>query len=91
MRGSSFFRGRVYMELVVEILSAALESKQSKMAKPTKDIKPGKDGKSPASGTPATASTGAEEGKVAAEVLPVEPPPDVRKQYTKIYIVKLCN
>lgn len=76
------YRGRVYMELVVEILSAALESKQSKMAKPTKDIKPGKDGKSPASGTPATASTGAEEGKVAAEVLPVEPPPDTKNHET---------
>ncbi|KAK5890071.1 hypothetical protein CesoFtcFv8_013638 [Champsocephalus esox] len=75
------YRGRVYMELTVEILSGGTgpESKLSKMVK--KDAKAGKaggkDGKTPAGGA-AAAAGGAEDDKgkaAAAEVLPVEPPP----------------
>ncbi|XP_033842448.1 fer-1-like protein 6 [Periophthalmus magnuspinnatus] len=64
------FRGRIYIELVVEILSGGSDSKQSRI-RTIKDIKnekpgPGKDG------PPAAATGGStEEGK--AEVLPVEP------------------
>ncbi|XP_038157296.1 fer-1-like protein 6 isoform X2 [Cyprinodon tularosa] len=74
------FRGRVYLELAVEILSGGTgsESKLSRMIKPVKDIKAGKagvkDAKSPAGG--AGGGTGAaddDKGK-AAEVLPVDPP-----------------
>uniref|UniRef100_A0A4W6G400 Fer-1 like family member 6 n=1 Tax=Lates calcarifer TaxID=8187 RepID=A0A4W6G400_LATCA len=73
------YRGRVYMELAVEILSggAGAESKLSKMIKPTKDVKAGKaggkDGKTAAGGAPPEDD---DKGKnVAAEVLPVESPP----------------
>ncbi|XP_042350086.1 fer-1-like protein 6 [Plectropomus leopardus] len=78
------YRGRVYMELTVEILSGGMgsESKLSRMAKPLKDIKAGKgggkDGKTPAGGGAGAAAGGAaddDKGKaVAAEVLPVEAP-----------------
>ncbi|GAA6219134.1 fer-1-like protein 6 [Lates japonicus] len=73
------YRGRVYMELAVEILSggAGAESKVSKMIKPMKDVKAGKaggkDGKTAAGGGPPEDD---DKGKtVAAEVLPVESPP----------------
>ncbi|KAA8593058.1 hypothetical protein FQN60_018513, partial [Etheostoma spectabile] len=79
------YRGRVYMELAVEILSggSGSESKLSRMVKPLKDTKAGKvggkDGKTPAGGGAAGAAGGAaddDKGKtVAAEVLPVESPP----------------
>ncbi|KAK5860785.1 hypothetical protein PBY51_022243 [Eleginops maclovinus] len=78
------FRGRVYMELTVEILSGGTgpESKLSKMVKTVKDAKTGKaggkDGKTPAGGGAGGAAAGAEDDKgkaAAAEVLPVEAPP----------------
>ncbi|XP_068590271.1 fer-1-like protein 6 [Cebidichthys violaceus] len=82
------YRGRIYMELAVEIMSggAGSESKLSKMMKPLKDAKAGKgggkDGKTPAGGGggggAAAGGAAAEDDKgkaVAAEVLPVEAPP----------------
>ncbi|XP_078118672.1 fer-1-like protein 6 [Sander vitreus] len=78
------YRGRVYMELTVEILSGgSSESKLSRMVKPLKDTKSGKvggkDGKTPAGGGAAGAAGGVaddDKGKaVAPEVLPVESPP----------------
>ncbi|KAM4561262.1 fer-1-like protein 6 isoform 2-T2 [Fundulus diaphanus] len=78
------FRGRVYLELAVEILSGGTgpESKLSRMIKPVKDAKAvktgGKDGKTPAGGG-AGGGTGAaddDKGKAGApEVQPVDPPP----------------
>ncbi|XP_023192514.1 fer-1-like protein 6 isoform X1 [Xiphophorus maculatus] len=78
------FRGRVYLELTVEILSGGTgsDSKLSRMIKPVKDTKAGKaggkDAKSSAGGG-AGGGTGAaddDKGKAgAAEVLPVDPPP----------------
>ncbi|XP_034741392.1 fer-1-like protein 6 [Etheostoma cragini] len=79
------YRGRVYMELAVEILSggSGSESKLSRMVKPLKDTKAGKvggkDGKTPAGGGAVGGAGGAaddDKGKtVAAEVLAVESPP----------------
>ncbi|TKS67677.1 Fer-1-like protein 6 [Collichthys lucidus] len=78
------YRGRVYMELAVEILSGGTgsESKLTKMIKPVKDAKAGKaggkDGKTPAGGAGAAAGGAADDDKgkaAAAEVLPVESPP----------------
>ncbi|XP_034417851.1 fer-1-like protein 6 isoform X2 [Cyclopterus lumpus] len=79
------YRGRIYMELAVEILSAGSgsESKLSKVMKPLKDAKAGKgggkDGKTPAGGGGGAAGGGTaddDKGKaVAAEVMHVEPPP----------------
>uniref|UniRef100_A0A8C9XCE9 Fer-1 like family member 6 n=1 Tax=Sander lucioperca TaxID=283035 RepID=A0A8C9XCE9_SANLU len=74
------YRGRVYMELTVEILSGG--SSESKL-RPLKDTKAGKvggkDGKTPAGGGAVGAAGGAaddDKGKaVAPEVLPVESPP----------------
>ncbi|CAK6967621.1 fer-1-like protein 6, partial [Scomber scombrus] len=81
------YRGRIYMELAVEVLSggAGSESKLSRMIKPAKDTKAGKsggkDGKTPAGGGAGGAAGGAaddDKGKAtAAEVLPVEAPPVV--------------
>lgn len=85
-------RGRVYMELTVEIMSggAGSESKLSQMSKPVKDAKAvkagGKDGKTPAGGGGSGGAGGAvddDKGKAgAAEVLPVESPPVVRRNFT---------
>ncbi|XP_040913171.1 fer-1-like protein 6 isoform X2 [Toxotes jaculatrix] len=80
------YRGRVYMELAVEILSGGTgsESKLSRMVKPLKDAKAGKgggkDGKTAAGGGGAGGAAGGaaddDKGKaVGAEVLPVESPP----------------
>ncbi|XP_044072290.1 fer-1-like protein 6 isoform X2 [Siniperca chuatsi] len=80
------YRGRVYMELAVEILAGGTgsESKLNRMVKPVKDAKAGKgggkDGKTPAGGGGAGGAAGGaaddDKGKaVAAEVLPVESPP----------------
>ncbi|XP_013885844.1 fer-1-like protein 6, partial [Austrofundulus limnaeus] len=80
------YRGRVYMELTVEIMSggAGSESKLSRMSKPVKDAKAakagGKDGKTPAGGGGGSGASGGavddDKGKAgAAEVLPVESPP----------------
>ncbi|XP_008303313.1 fer-1-like protein 6, partial [Stegastes partitus] len=77
------YRGRVYLELAVEILSGGTgsESKLSRMVKPVKDVKAGKAGgkevKAAAGGGGGGGGGGEEEkGKgAAAEVLPVESPP----------------
>ncbi|XP_040004545.1 fer-1-like protein 6 [Xiphias gladius] len=79
------YRGRVYMELAVEILSGGTgsESKLSRMIRPVKDTKAGrvggKDGKTAAGGGAGGAAGGGaddDKGKaVAAEVSPVESPP----------------
>ncbi|XP_078796311.1 fer-1-like protein 6 isoform X2 [Oryzias latipes] len=74
------YRGRVHLELVVEILSGGpTESKLGGIMKAMKDPKGGKaggkDGKTPAGGGGAAGA--ADESKTAAaEVLPVEPPPE---------------
>ncbi|KAK7913699.1 hypothetical protein WMY93_013910 [Mugilogobius chulae] len=64
------FRGRIYIELVVEILSGGLESKQS-MNKSIKDIKAGKAGAGK-DGPPA-ATTGSSSDESKPEVVPIEP------------------
>ncbi|KAM4558422.1 fer-1-like protein 6 isoform 1-T1 [Odontesthes bonariensis] len=76
------YRGRVYLELAVEILSggAGSESKISRMIKPVKDAKGGKaggkDGKTPAAGGGGGGAAEEDKGRAAApEVLPVESPP----------------
>ncbi|XP_073329456.1 fer-1-like protein 6 [Pagrus major] len=78
------YRGRVYMELAVEILSGGTggESKLIRIVKPVKDAKAGKaggkDGKTPAGGAGGAAGGAADDDKgkaVAPEVLPVESPP----------------
>ncbi|XP_075960903.1 fer-1-like protein 6 [Anarhichas minor] len=77
------FRGRVYMELAVEIMSggAGSESKLSKTVKPSNDAKAGKgggkDGKTPAGGGGGGAAEDDKGKGVAAEVQPVESPPVV--------------
>uniref|UniRef100_A0AAQ4Q0Y1 Fer-1 like family member 6 n=1 Tax=Gasterosteus aculeatus aculeatus TaxID=481459 RepID=A0AAQ4Q0Y1_GASAC len=71
------YRGRVYMELAVEILSggSGSESKLSRMVKPLKDAKAGKGGGKDA-GAAAGGAADDDKGKAAAaEVLPVESPP----------------
>ncbi|XP_014864338.1 PREDICTED: fer-1-like protein 6 isoform X2 [Poecilia mexicana] len=78
------FRGRVYLELTVEILSGGTgsDSKLSRMIKPVKDAKAGKaggkDAKSSAGGGAGGGAGAADDDKGkagAAEVLPVDPPP----------------
>uniref|UniRef100_A0A3Q1BXL8 C2 domain-containing protein n=1 Tax=Amphiprion ocellaris TaxID=80972 RepID=A0A3Q1BXL8_AMPOC len=77
------YRGRVYLELVVEILSGGTgsESRLSRTVKPLKDVKAGKTGgkevKTGGGGGGGGAGGGEEEkGKAAAaELLPVESPP----------------
>ncbi|KAM8750038.1 fer-1-like protein 6 [Acanthopagrus schlegelii] len=78
------YRGRVYMELAVEILSGGTgtEFKLTRIVKPMKDSKAGKaggkDGKTPAGGAGGAAGGAADDDKgkaVAPEVLPVESPP----------------
>ncbi|XP_058477901.1 fer-1-like protein 6 [Solea solea] len=71
------YRGRIYMELAVEILSggSGTESKLGKLAKAIKDPKAGKAGGKDA-GPPAGGAADDDKGKTApAEVLPVEAPP----------------
>uniref|UniRef100_A0A3Q0SXS2 Fer-1 like family member 6 n=1 Tax=Amphilophus citrinellus TaxID=61819 RepID=A0A3Q0SXS2_AMPCI len=75
------YRGRVYMELAVEILSGGTgsDSKLSNLVKPVKDAKAGKpggkDGKIPAGGGGGTGVLGDDDkGKAEVEVLSVEPP-----------------
>ena len=82
-------RGRVYLELAVEIMSGGTGSDSRRMSKPVKDTKAGKaggkDGKTGAGGAASGAAGGAaddDKGKtVAAEVLPVESPAAVRKTH----------
>uniref|UniRef100_UPI003AADEC2C fer-1-like protein 6 n=1 Tax=Centroberyx gerrardi TaxID=166262 RepID=UPI003AADEC2C len=84
------YRGRVYLELTVEILSGGTgsESKLSRLVKPLKDAKSGKtggkEGKTPAGGGAGGGGGGGggateeERGRaVAAEVLPVDAPPQL--------------
>uniref|UniRef100_A0AAV2K3L8 C2 domain-containing protein n=1 Tax=Knipowitschia caucasica TaxID=637954 RepID=A0AAV2K3L8_KNICA len=68
------FRGRIYIELVVEILSGGLESKQS-IIRSMKDVK---SGKAEADGAPAAATGGStEEGRAEAQSL--EPPTKIEE------------
>uniref|UniRef100_A0A3P9CRT9 Fer-1 like family member 6 n=1 Tax=Maylandia zebra TaxID=106582 RepID=A0A3P9CRT9_9CICH len=75
------YRGRLYMELAVEILSGGTgsDSKLSRIMKPIKDAKAGKaggkDGKTPAGGAGTGGAADDDKGRAAAEVLPVDPPP----------------
>ncbi|XP_029936395.1 fer-1-like protein 6 [Myripristis murdjan] len=82
------YRGRVYLELAVEILSggSGSESKLSRLVKPLKDGKAtktgGKEGKTASGGAGGTGPAGGageeERGKaVGAEVLPVDTPPQL--------------
>lgn len=77
------FRGRLYLELAVEILTGGTgtESKLLKIVKPVKDAKTGKvggkDGKTPAGGAAGSAADADKGQSVAPEVLPVESPPAV--------------
>ncbi|KAF3694496.1 Fer-1-like protein 6 [Channa argus] len=95
------YRGRVYMELAVEILSggAGSESKLSRIIKPTKDAKAGKaggkDSKTAAGGGAGGGAGGAaggaaddDKGKaVAAEVLPVESPPELNDDHKESFLL----
>lgn len=87
-------RGRVYVELSVEILSGGMgsKSKLNRMVKTVKDTKAGKAGgkdiKTAGGGGGGAAGGGVDDDKgkagSAAEVLPVESPPEVSK------VVTLC-
>ncbi|XP_069010516.1 fer-1-like protein 6 isoform X2 [Embiotoca jacksoni] len=91
------YRGRVYLELAVEILSGGTgsESKLSRMVKPVKDAKAGKaggkDGKTPAGGGGGGGGGGAaddDKGKAAAaEVLPVEAPPALNADHMRSFLL----
>uniref|UniRef100_A0A672YWL5 C2 domain-containing protein n=1 Tax=Sphaeramia orbicularis TaxID=375764 RepID=A0A672YWL5_9TELE len=81
------YRGRVYMELTVEILSGGMGTESKlRLIKPNKDAKAkaggGKDGKAPAGGGGSGAAAGGtaddDKGKGAAEVQPVDPPPEIK-------------
>uniref|UniRef100_A0A3P8TH69 Fer-1 like family member 6 n=1 Tax=Amphiprion percula TaxID=161767 RepID=A0A3P8TH69_AMPPE len=74
------YRGRVYLELVVEILSGGTgsESRLSRTVKPLKDVKAGKTGGKEVKTGGGGGGGGGEEEKgkaAAAELLPVESPP----------------
>lgn len=76
------FRGRVYLELAVEILSGgpgAAESK-ARMKDPKAGKAGGKDPKAPTGGAGGGGGAGEEEKAKAlgAEVMPIESPPQVR-------------
>nr|XP_029507423.1 fer-1-like protein 6 [Oncorhynchus nerka] len=77
------WRGRVYLELSVEILSGGGgggESKLSRLVKPLKDTKAGKStGKDPKGAGGAGGGAGEEEKAkaIGAEVMPVEAPPQL--------------
>uniref|UniRef100_A0A8C4ZD49 C2 domain-containing protein n=1 Tax=Gadus morhua TaxID=8049 RepID=A0A8C4ZD49_GADMO len=79
------YRGRVYLELAVEILAGGTgsEPKLSRLVKP-KESKGGKSGgkeaKTTAGGAGGAGGGGAEEDKGKAEVLPAEPPPQEDKE-----------
>ncbi|XP_018585008.2 fer-1-like protein 6 [Scleropages formosus] len=93
------YRGRVFLELAVEILSGAgaAESKMSRLTKdlksPFKDTKGGKDIKTPppgGSGTGGGAVTGADEDKgsvLGAEVMPVESPPQISNENNDSFLL----
>ncbi|KAM6946073.1 fer-1-like protein 6 [Aplochiton taeniatus] len=81
------YRGRVYLELAVEILSGAAGA-VPKLAGAVKDVKPGKAGGKDPKSTGAGGGAGAgggpgEEDKIKAmepEVLPVDPPPELYEE-----------
>ncbi|XP_028291408.1 fer-1-like protein 6 isoform X2 [Gouania willdenowi] len=80
------YRGRIYLELAVEILTGGTSSEARHRAKASKDAKAGKpgakDGKSPAGGGAGPAGGAADDDKgKTAEVLPVEPPPEVKEDH----------
>ncbi|XP_056904113.1 fer-1-like protein 6 [Takifugu flavidus] len=92
------YRGRIYLELAVEILSGGMgsESKLLKMVKPTKDPKQGKpggkDGKAAAGGGAQGPAAGggvdADKGQAAAaEVMPVEAPPAVNPDKIEEFVL----
>ncbi|KAM9346796.1 fer-1-like protein 6 [Symphorus nematophorus] len=90
------YRGRVYMELAVEILSGGTGSESKfKIAKPMKDAGKagkagGKDGKTPAGGAGGAAGGAADDDKgkaVAAEVLPVESPPELNPDNKESFLL----
>nr|XP_061799780.1 fer-1-like protein 6 [Nerophis lumbriciformis] len=91
------YRGRVFVELVVEILSGGTGpvSKIAQMVKTAKDAKVakagGKDTKAPAAGGVGGGSSGStgddDKGKAGAEVLPVEPPPTLDTENTEDFIL----
>ncbi|XP_061580085.1 fer-1-like protein 6 isoform X2 [Cololabis saira] len=86
------YRGRIYLELAVEIMSggAGSGSKLSRMIKPVKDAKAGKsggkDGKTPAGGGGGGAAD-EDKGKAAAEVSPVESPPDLTSDNNESFLL----
>ncbi|XP_047192999.1 fer-1-like protein 6 isoform X1 [Scophthalmus maximus] len=90
------YRGRVYMELAVEILSGGGTGSESKLSR-AKDAKAGKaggkDGKTAAGGGAGGGATGGgaaddDKGKaVAAEVLPVESPPVLNANNMESYLL----
>ncbi|CAN9498589.1 unnamed protein product [Ophioblennius macclurei] len=92
------YRGRIYLELVVEILSGGTgsEFKVSRLAKPTKDAKAGKaggkDGKggTGGGGPGGGGGGGAEEDKgkaAAAEVLQVDSPPQINPNHQDSFLL----
>ncbi|XP_077583821.1 fer-1-like protein 6 isoform X1 [Stigmatopora nigra] len=91
------FRGRVFLELVVEILSGGTGpvSKISHMVKPVKDTKVvktgGKDLKTPATGGVGGGSSGGidddDKGKAVAEVQPVESPPTLNTEKREKFLL----
>ncbi|KAM6955134.1 fer-1-like protein 6 [Lycodopsis pacificus] len=88
------FRGRIYMELAVEIMSGGTgsESKLSRTVKPQKDAKAGKgggkDGKTPAGEGGGGGAAEDDKGKdVAAEVQPVESPPAPNPDHSESFLL----
>ncbi|XP_047457611.1 fer-1-like protein 6 isoform X2 [Mugil cephalus] len=91
------YRGRVFMELAVEVLSGGTgsEFKLSTPLKTAKDTKAGKtggkDGKTPAGGAGGGGAGGAaddDKGKAAAaEVLPVESPPVLNSDWKENFLL----
>ncbi|KAG7262976.1 hypothetical protein CRUP_029404, partial [Coryphaenoides rupestris] len=90
------YRGRVYLELAVEILAGGTgsEPKLSRLVKP-KETKAGKGGgkeaKTPAGGAGGGGGGGADDDKGKAEVLPVaEPPPQLNEEDKESFLLFGC-
>ncbi|XP_037095940.1 fer-1-like protein 6 isoform X1 [Syngnathus acus] len=92
------YRGRVFVELTVEILSGGMgpESKVARMVKPVRDAKAvkagGKDSKTPAGGGVGGGVSGGgagddDKGKAAAEVLPVECPTTIDSENKEHFLL----
>uniref|UniRef100_A0A8B9I146 Fer-1 like family member 6 n=1 Tax=Astyanax mexicanus TaxID=7994 RepID=A0A8B9I146_ASTMX len=81
------YRGRLYIQLAVEILTGGAESKSMFSLKlPSKDAKGGKTaGKDPKAGT--GGAGGGEEEKMGAMVLPVDPPEMVSEENMENFIL----